>query len=361
MVVDSEIQAVDVLRAGGILNPRRLLPLVKDTIARFQLDLSGLTVLTEAASGPYVVTPVMAILAGAQRVIAVTADSRYASAGSVVEQTRMLERLAGCEGQIEIHSGRMLDVFAEADVVTNLGFVRPIDAAAVARMKPTAVVSLMCEAWEYRREDLDLDACRRHGIAVLATNEDHPKVDVFAYSGPLCLKMLLAAQIEVHQSRVVVISDDKFGRVIAQYLRRAGATVTLLPTLRGLPRQELACTDALVVADYCREAIIVGEKGQRTVEEVVQANPGLTVIQFAGKVAAQSLQENGLVVYPSGDLPSHRMGMTLASLGPRPVIALHGAGLKVGEVLAQARRQHDVESAQSIAVANSLGQRISQY
>ena len=47
---DTRNQDTQTLREGGIVNPARLVKLIQDTIAFFQLDLSGLTVLTEAAS-----------------------------------------------------------------------------------------------------------------------------------------------------------------------------------------------------------------------------------------------------------------------------------------------------------------------
>jgi len=45
-----------------------------------------------------------------------------------------------------------------------------------------------------------------------------------------------------------------------------------------------------------------------------------------------ALRRHGVAVYPGEDLPSRRMAHTLAALGPRPVIELHTAGLKVGEI-----------------------------
>ena len=51
------------------LNPLRLVRLMRQAVARCELDLSGAVVLTEAASGAYVVTPVLAALAGAARVV----------------------------------------------------------------------------------------------------------------------------------------------------------------------------------------------------------------------------------------------------------------------------------------------------
>ncbi|MCH7612988.1 MAG: hypothetical protein IIB45_06465, partial [Candidatus Marinimicrobia bacterium] len=173
-----------------------------------------MTILTEAASGPYVVTPVIAIMAGAERVLALTSESSYGSTEDVNAQTRALEALCGVEGSIEIHTQRSPDLFYQADIVTNLGFVRPIDAEAVEVMRPTAVIHLMCESWEFREGDVDLNACRRNGIRVVGTNEDHPGLDVFDYSGWLCIKMLLEAQIEIHKSQILLVGSDKFGRVI---------------------------------------------------------------------------------------------------------------------------------------------------
>lgn len=331
-------QAIQTLRQVGILNPQRAVALIKKTIEFFALDLSGLTVLTEAASGAYVVTPVIAELAGAERVLALTRDSCYASADAVITQTRALEALCGVEGGVEIHTRRTHTLFARADIITNLGFVRPIDAEAVAAMKPTAVVPLMCEAWEYRPGDVDLEACRAKGILVIGTNEDYPGLDVFAYSGWLALKMLFQAQIEVHKSKVVVFSGDKFGQVIQGRLRRCGASVDLVGDLQDANnRAKLIGADALIVADYRRDSMIIGSNGEITGQDLAELAPTLTVIQFAGWVDVDSLSEYGIVVYPPRGGGARRMALTLAELGPRPVVELHAAGLKVGEMAARAR------------------------
>lgn len=329
--------AAETLRRGGIANPSRLAKLIRDAIAFLRLDLSGLTVLTEAASGPFVVTPVIAALAGAERVLALTRDSRYGSVAEVIAQTRALDALCGVRRAAEIYPGRPAELFAQADIVTNLGFVRPLDAEAVAAMKPTAVIPLMCEAWEFRPGDVALDEARRKGIQVLGTNEDYPGLEVFAYSGWLCLKMLFEAQVEVHKSRLVVVGSDKFGRVIERLLARAGARVQLLPELSRSVSASLAGIDALIVADYTRTETIIGPSGDLTAAELARLAEGVTVIQFAGRVDIQSLAEQGIFTYPGAYLDSRRMAQTLAALGPRPVVELHTAGLKVGEMAARGR------------------------
>jgi hypothetical protein len=57
-----------------------LLGLMRHAILQCDLDLSRVTVLTEAATGAYSVTPVLAALAGAQTVFAYARDSRHGSA-----------------------------------------------------------------------------------------------------------------------------------------------------------------------------------------------------------------------------------------------------------------------------------------
>ena len=121
------------LRPG--LDPRRLVRLMREAIGRCELDLSGLTVLTEAASGAYVVTPVIAALAGAQ-VCAVASGNAYAGAEEIQQLTRTLARLAGVADRVEMVPHKESALVGAADIVTNSGAVRPIDAETVSWMKP---------------------------------------------------------------------------------------------------------------------------------------------------------------------------------------------------------------------------------
>lgn len=349
-VKNLESGASELLRQSGIVNPRRLVKLIRDAISFLALDLAGLTVLTEAASGPYVVTPVIAALAGAEKVISLTRDSRFAAATDVIAQTEALSALAGAGQVIEIHTERSAQLFSQADIITNLGFVRPIDTEAIAAMKSSAVVPLMCEAWEFRPGDLDLEACQQRSIPVLGTNEDYPGLEVFAYSGLLCQKMLFDAGIELHKSKVLVVGGDKFGRVIRQSLARLGVEVHLISSLSEPPAERLAAADAVVVADYTRAGMIIGPDGDVASEDFARMAPTATVIQFAGRIDVRGLVESGVAVFPGIDLGSCRMAKTLAELGPRPVVELHAAGLKIGELAVRNRQDISrlLESDQSL-------------
>src|SRR6266850_7410006 len=141
------------------LNPRRLARLIDEAVDRCRLDLSGLVVLTEAATGSYAVTPVLAAKAGADQVFALARSSVHGSVEAVCADTRALADLLGVERAIEIITTKTAVVVGAADIVTNSGHVRPIDTETVAWMKPSAVVPLMYEAWEFRETDVDLGAC----------------------------------------------------------------------------------------------------------------------------------------------------------------------------------------------------------
>lgn len=308
--------------------------LICTAINKLELNLSGLTVLTEAASGNYVVTPIIAALANAKRVYAITKDSDYGKATEIKELTLKFAKFYSIENKIEIMFEKLPEIIHQADIVTNLGFVRPIDRKFVSSMKDNAVVSLMYEVWEFREGDVDLEACEKKGILVMGTNENTPNLKVFDYVGPLCLKMLFELQVEVYKSKIVIVSKDKFGKTIEKTLRVCGAETCLMNELRTKPsRQCLTNADAVIIADYTGLDTFIGSNGHISAKDLFEISPGISVIQFAGEVDVEELQIVGIPYFPMYKVGPFRMGMTLAELGPKPVIDLHCAGLKVGEIM----------------------------
>jgi hypothetical protein len=311
------------------LSPRRLVRLMSAAIDRCRLDLNGLTVLTEAASGPYVVTPVLAAMAGAD-VHALAAPTSYATAAELAAVTRELAGLANVTSKIEIASGRDLVDVGAVDIVTNSGQVRPIDSAMIAKMKPGCVIPLMYESWEYRASDLDLEACRKHGVLVAGTNEQHPAIDVFSYLGQLAIKQLHDAGIAVRGSRITLLCDNSFGPYIERELRHNEATVTRVTALT-----------AEVLAPYCDAVIVAMLPGDEFVLTAADAAliaatvPDAVVMQYWGDVDRVALADARLEVWPpTAPRPGH-MGVLPSAVGPEAVVRLQAGGLKVGEVLAR--------------------------
>ena len=94
--------------------------------------------------------------------------------------------------------------------MTNVGWVRPLDEQLIGRLGPRGVVSYMCEAWEFRAGDVDIEACTQQGVPVAGVGEDFDGLNVFRSTGQLALKLLFEAGLEVANNSFIVISSDPF-------------------------------------------------------------------------------------------------------------------------------------------------------
>jgi hypothetical protein len=337
------------------LNPKRLIRLMKTAIESCQIDLSSFVVLTEAASGAYVVTPVLAAMAGAKRVFALTRTTHYGTAEQIRAQTLDLARLAGVEAQIEIVTEKTPEIFAVADIVTNSGHVRPIDAEMVSWMKPTAVIALMYEAWELRPEDIDFVACRQRQIPLAGTNERHPAVDVFSYLGMMAVKLLLDAGIATYHSHVLVLCDNPFGPFLLQGLHNAGACVEMVDRLADA--SDAAGQDAILVALQPEGSPAIGSREAVT---IARRYPDAVVAQFLGDLDRAALSVAGVPFWPlKAPAPGH-MGILPSAIGPAAIVKLQAGGLKVGQIMASVRSSHACRNgsngAVAAAVASGFGQ-----
>lgn len=315
------------LRPGS--NLRRMSLLAQAAVERCRLDLTGLVVLTEAASGPYVVTPVLAALAGADTVHAVCRSTRFGTVAEIRARTLELARLLGVENRIHISSEKSPEMVSKADIITNSGHVRPIDSQMISWMRQDAVIALMYESWEFRETDVDLAACERRRIRVAGTNERHPAVDVFSFLGMMAVKQFLDAGIPVYSSRILVLCDNPFSEFIECGLRQAGADVSLR---KNFAEPELGgAYDAVLIALRPRRSDVVTAA---QLERFMERNPQAVVVQYWGDIDRSALREDA-PVWPMDAPHRGHMGILPSGIGPDPIIRLQSGGLKVGEVLAR--------------------------
>jgi len=79
------------------------------------------------------------------------------------------------------------------------------------------------------------------------------------------------------------------------------------------------------------------------------------VVHVCGALDTEAVAAADLSCLPSDPAPFGSMSYTTGYLGPRPVIDLHAAGLRVGELLARRRRAGDsVEEATDVVAAHSV-------
>lgn len=341
-----------------LINSGRAVRLMKSVIQDLALDLRGMNVLTEAASGPFAVTPVLAALAGAERVVAIGRDSSWGTYTEVSQHIRQLATIAGCQDRIEISNRPALEHAQGMNIVTNLGFVRPIDSALISHLPQDAAIPLMWEPWEYRPNEIDLDACRARGIPVLGTNESNPRLKIFSYLPRVVEKLLLEREIEVERSRLLLIASSPFGPAIQHGLIDSGAEVQRIdPTTEAnwATKAEalIGSIDAIVIAEHRSPKTIIGPHG---LSPQLLAQQDAELIHLCGAIDNKALSHAGMSKHPARIVSQGVMTVTTDYVGPRPVIDLHAGGLTVGAHLVRLLRQGINEiAARKTIVSSGLG------
>ncbi len=338
---------------------RRLKVLMQEAIERIGLDLSDQVVLTEAASGPFISTPVLAGMAGARKVFAVTKSSQWGDAADIKKKTMSLSKLCNCDKVLHVSEAKPIHYANEANIVTNLNFVRPISRLVIEKLAKYAVIALMWEPWEFRPSDIDFEACRDHDIVVIATNEHHPNVATFHYVGMLSLKLLLEVGLEVFGLNLVIIGSDPFGNECSAILKANGAKVTRHdPTVKWPPindNDSILSADAIIVVEHQYTGELIGEKeGINFNTRTHDRDP--IVIHICGVIDYEHLSRHNVKKYPANHVEFGHMTVTTAYVGPKPVVDLHCAGLHAASIVSRARRngKSSVDAVEN-AVASGYG------
>lgn len=350
---------------------RRCSRLLREHIQRFRLDLTELTVFTEAATGYYMLTPAMCVMGGAKQVHALARDSRYGKADDVIDASRRLMKALGCENHVVFHTEKRPEALVESDIIMNSGAVRPIDRWTVAQLKSTAVIPLMWETWEFRPHELDLEECRQRGILVMGTDEI--TLNRFPFAGYLPMKLLFQCDVEVFKSRLLLIGSGHSGRGMVEVFHKNGFDFRWICFDDAVP-EHLAgyCidhadrraildwirdVDAVVCFEHLHNRPVIHADGILDPKAMHAANDSLVLVHVSGVVDFDTLEQLGVHIHPRRRVPFGTMSIGTWEMGPRAIIELTMAGIKVGEAMARARLNNfSCSKAAQYAMKHSLAQ-----
>jgi hypothetical protein len=304
----------------------RLIALIRRAIAATGLDLSGMGILTEAASGAYGVTPIIAAMAGAKQVHAFTRSSRFGSVAEVTDWTLQLASAAEVVGRVSVIEEVSPKILGSVDLVTNSGHLRPLTADLINSLSRSAVIALMFEAWEFRPEDIDLRACVQRGIPVVGVNERHHAVDVLSFLGPLCVKQLHDCGLTVYSNKIALVCDNIFAEPIINGLRGLGAHAKVFSDVAAVHPDEW---DAVVVALLPAREPRIGDAEAGHLSAVIPAEA--VVVQFWGDVDRDATMSHSLNIWPVQPPVAGHMAILLSEIGPEPIVRLQTGGLRAAE------------------------------
>ena len=324
----------------------RLTSSIKRSVARTNLDLKGLIVVTECATGAYSCTPAIAGLAGASRIVAFGKDSSYGTFEGARKDVYCLWEALGLSQNILLATDS-LDVLDDnlekADIVTNSGHLRPLNSERIKRMKKGCVIPLMYESWEFRHTDLCLQTCQERGIPVAGTNERHPEIGVFDYLGPIAAKSLFNGGLEIHGNNIILICDNDFAPYLEKTLKNLGANV-----MKNTHSDNVEI-DAIVFAHTPGKS-----GGKLNVQSFNLPKKVPLCCQIWGDVDRSYFETKWI---PKKEPDAGYMGIKLSTLGVEAVVRLQAGGLKVGELLVRGLSEgKSSEEAIRLAVATGCAQ-----
>ncbi len=323
---------------------------IEQAVQRLDLNLKGKTVLTEAATGAYVVTPILAALAGA-KVYAFTKTTRYGTVDEVKKLTYdLLKQFSIDESQLIIIDELTADIISKADIITNSGHLRSLNADKLQHAKKGAVIPLMYEAWEWRDGDLDLDFCNQNSIKVGATNERHPYVDVFNYLGDMALKMIFDAGLCPYKNNFILLCNNDFGPFIAKVLSKVCDNLGVIDTAENKANYEGLKIDwlgnfpdftatekyknaeGIIFTAYPFENTWIGKNNTPiSIQKLKEEFENPFILRYAGHISEEDCN-NEIRFHPQHVHAGH-MGILPSAIGFDPIVRLQSGGLKVGQLL----------------------------
>jgi hypothetical protein len=321
-----------------------------------ELDLKGRTVLTEAATGPYIVTPVLAALAGA-KVFAYSRTTRY---GTVEEVFAMTQKLSNGykDFPLDIYYIDSLEpqYINAADIITNSGHLRPLNESILQHAKDGLVIPLMYEAWEWREADMDIAYIRKRGFQVVATNERHPEIDVFNYLGDMALKQVFDAGICPYRNKFVLLCNNDFGPFIAKVLARVCERLAVIDRdenkgkyaleqidwIGGFPEfrvpAEYRDAEAIIFTAYPFDRNWIGNNTEINIDQIKSSIKDPVILRYCGDLDENYLTEKNMRFFPA-HVHSGHMGILPSAVGYDPIIRLQSGGLKAGELMLKGKTE----------------------
>ncbi len=305
----------------------RAIKIIKQYNETLKFNLSGYTILTEVGSNHYLYSPIIPLLCGADHVFAYVKDTKYGKGSVIKEQCIEIANFIGLSNKLTIGENNFdYEWISKSDIVTNSGMLRPLDKKKLSYFKKKSVIPLMFEAWEFRESDIDLNECKKLGIKIAGTWENHPKIRVFDSVKMLCLKMAFEAGYEIQGNTIFVWSDDHFGELIVDSFNTNGANKCYLSTDKLLLNDVISEIDFIFFADYDEKENLFE---LLNFKHLTEQNYNFGIVHLFGNINTDLFKELDINIYPDFNGNSEQMSFTLSHVGLLPILKLQIAGYRV--------------------------------
>lgn len=339
-------------------------------INSLQLDLEGLTVITEAASHEYQLMPIIAAKAGA-KVVALGKDTSYGKYLAIKNEIEQKANQYRIHNKLEVKRLDNFDNWSNADIITNSGMLRPITKEKISKFKKTAVIPLLWETWEFRPNEIDILSCQNYNIPLIGTNENFSKIDMFMYPGMLAIYLLNKEKIDYSTEEIAFFGGGLTGTLIVNHISKLNDSILWFcdSHRKDLTEQipvkydqhnllyEKENLRVIFISEHSDPINLVGDNGLINIKKLKKKFPNLILIHLCGNIDIKHLIDSKIKVIPSQIAKFGYMSVLPNVFGEIPMIKLFAAGLKVGEIAAKERLSGaSVEKAIQKTIDYGIGQ-----
>ncbi len=301
------------------------------SIKKFKLNLNDQIVLTEASTGDYKATAIIADKAGAKRVYALAKNSKY---GTIDDIKKGYEEYfkENKSSNIKIINS-LEEIKDKINIITNSGFIRPIDEKYLPYLSKNAVVTLMYEPWEFRKSDINLKLLYDNKIKVYGTNEHDKRLLTMDYIGITLLYLLLSLKIShFSNKKILILGTFEFTEPIERVLKNNNYNVEVINDYSSSINP--ANYDVFVIAEHKNKKEIIGNSQQSYINKN-NLTKKHNVIHICGNVDFKDAKFNYL---PNTPAPFGYMSYRTDFIDTMALIDLQTGSLKVAEGMLKANK-----------------------
>ena len=323
---------------------------IDEIIKQIDLNLHGLNVITEAASKEYQIMPLLAAKAGAN-VIALGKDTSYGKFDQIKNEIEEKASELNIKERIVVKPLKDFEKWQWADIITNSGMVRPINEKIIVKLKPTSVIPLLWETWEFRPSEIDIKSCQKRNIPVIGTNERYESINMFMYPGMLALNILNHIRVDYSSDTIAILGGGLTGTLIANHLNSLNKSVLWFANDYRKDLTELTPFSydqidslfevnnikAILVAEHANPQQLIGSKGLIDPGKLKKCHNSPAIGHLCGNINLIEILKNDLFIYPEKVAEFGYLSVLPNIFGSTPMIKLFAGGLKVGEIASRAR------------------------
>jgi len=334
----------------------KLIRLIEQSIKDFKLDLTDYNILLPVSLIEPALAPVMASLAGAANIYVPARDIE------TVNKTSFFINELDLKNRIVFIEKENPQILSKLDIVIKGDGVSYIDSEFISQLNENCIISMFPKNFDFTNiEGVDLKGCAQRKIPVIAVDPDDKNLMLNKYFAHLVIKRCFQADLNILNSRILLVGSGELMETILSLLKTMGAVVYAAYTDK--PQDQLYIlkhlheAEIVIVADYPQKSeLVIGNNGFINIGDLADINPEARIVHISGRMEINPLAFNR-VFYTPEVITQNSLNVNAGNIGIKALSDVTAAIMKVAQTLIKSRNRSLLpgESLLSYNIINAEG------